>query len=184
MLAKQMYDFRNTLREEGIIFCYSGYMTEEVLSGIGNALRRKLELEETDRGKAKAVFSVFVEQVQNVIRYSAEREPSEPLENEDDLRYGVLTVGMRDDRFFIACGNLVEQNDVDRLGACLAHIQSLDKDELKSLYKETLRGEVPKGSKGAGVGFIDIARRADQGFEFDFTELDDHRSYFCLKAYI
>lgn len=184
MLAREMYDFRNTLREKGILFCYSGYMTEEVLSGIGNALRRKLELEDTDRGNAKSVFSVFVEQVQNVIRYSAEREPPHGEEKEDDLRYGVLTVGKLDDQFFISCGNLVEQKDVERLQTSLGHIQSLDKEELKSLYKETLRGEVPEGSKGAGVGFIDIARRADQGFEFEFTELDDERSYFCLKAYI
>ena len=157
MLAREMYDFRNTLREKGILFCYSGYMTEEVLSGIGNALRRKLELEKTDRKTAKSVFSIFVEQVQNVIRYSAEREPPGSVENKDDLRSGVLTVGWQNDRFFISCGNLVEQRDVERLETSLTYIQSLDKDALKTLYKETLRGEVPVGSKGAGVGFIDIA---------------------------
>jgi hypothetical protein len=184
MLAREMYDFRNTLREKGILFCYSGYMTEEVLSGIGNALKRKLELEDADRNTVKSVFSVFVEQVQNVIRYSAEREPPDGDGSAGDLRYGVLTVGSQNDRYFISCGNLVEQRDVERLESSLTHIQSLDKDGLKSLYKETLRGVVPEGSKGAGVGFIDIARRAEHGFEFDFTELDDERSYFCLKAYI
>ncbi|MBT3764340.1 MAG: hypothetical protein HOB79_12410 [Rhodospirillaceae bacterium] len=45
MLAKETYDFRGYLQEKGIIFCYSGYITEDVLTGIGNAVKTKLEHE-------------------------------------------------------------------------------------------------------------------------------------------
>ena len=184
MLAKDMYDFRGYLQERGIIFCYSGYMTEEVLTGIGNAIRKKLELEDADRRTTKGLFSVFVEQVQNVIRYSAEGEPKDQADTPMDLRYGVLTVGKVDGKYFVSCGNLIRRADVDRLDANLGHIQNLDKDGLKALYKETLKGDTPEGSKGAGVGFIDIARRAENGFDYDFARVDDDFSYFCLKAYI
>ncbi len=184
MLAEKMYEFRDYLHEQGIVFCYSGYMTEAVLTGIGNAVKRKLEIEEADRKTAMGVFSVFVEQVQNVIRYSAEREPPVPRGSIKELRYGVLTVGRMDGRYFVACGNLIRNEDLDRLDAQLKHIQALDRDGLKALYKETLKGEVPEGSKGAGVGFIDIARRATHGFEFDFKGVDDDYSFFCLRAYV
>ncbi len=184
MLAKDMYDFRGYLQEGGIIFCYSGYVTEEVLTGIGSALKRKLELEDTDRRTTKGLFSVFVEQVQNVIRYSAEGEPKDQADMSMDLLYGVLTVGKVDGKYFVSCGNLVRKSDVNRLDASLDHIQKLDKDGLKALYKKTLKGETPEGSKGAGVGFIDIARRAENGFDYDFARVDDDFSYFCLKAYI
>ena len=184
MLAQELYKFRDYLHEQGIVFCYSGFMTESVLTGIGNAVKRKLEIEEADRQTAKGVFSVFVEQVQNVIRYSAEREPPVPAVSANELRYGVLTVGRTEDRYFVSCGNLIRNDDLDRLDAQLHHIQTLDKDGLKALYKETLKGEVPEGSKGAGVGFIDIARRATHGFEFDFTKVDDSHSFFCLRAYV
>lgn len=184
MLAKQTYDFRGYLQEQGIIFCYSGYMTEGVLTGIGNAIKRKLEIEDADKRTSKGLFSIFVEQVQNVIRYSAEGAPERAEDDAMELRYGVLTVGKMDDNYFVSCGNLIRNTDVERLSASLDHIKALDKEGLKNLYKETLRGETPKGSKGAGVGFIDIARRAEHGFEFDFAELDDEFSYFCLKAYL
>ena len=184
MLAKEMYDFRDYLKNEGIIFCYSGYMTEEVLSGIGQTIKKKLELVEADRNTARGVFSVFVEQVQNVIRYSAERQEGIVDEKLDEIRYGVLTVGQKDDQYFVSCGNLVENRDVERLQTSLKHIQELDKDGLRALYKETLKGETPEGSKGAGVGFIDIARRATKGFEYDFMNMDGDHSYFCLKAYV
>ena len=90
MLATDMYQFRNYLRETGIIFCYSGYMTEDILVGIGSAIKKKLTMDEEDRQTAKAVFSVFVEQVQNVIRYSAEKETKDDM---TELRYGVLKIG-------------------------------------------------------------------------------------------
>ncbi len=184
MLAEEMYEFRGQLKERGIIFCYSGYMTEDVLAGIGSAIRRKLEIEEADRRTAKILFSVFVEQVQNVIRYSAEGEPPNVPPGDFDLRYGVLTVGIQDDMYFVACGNLVKNADVDPLGAALSHIKALSKEELKVLYREKLKDGPPEGSKGAGVGFIEIARRADNGFDFDFAPMNDEFSYFCLKAYI
>ncbi len=188
MLAKEMYDFRGYLQEKGIIFCYSGYMTEEVLSGIGSAIKKKLDLENTEKNISKGLFSIFVEQVQNVIRYSAERVPEAKKEIQNDegsteLRYGVLTVGKGDELYFVSCGNLIMQPDVERLGASLNHIQHLDKEGLKQLYKKTLKGQTPEGSKGAGVGFIDIARRAKQ-FDYDFIRVDDDHSYFCMKAYV
>lgn len=184
MLAKEMYDFRGQLQEKGIIFCYSGYMTEEILSGIGNAVKKKLEHEDADKKTSKGLFSIFVEQVQNVIRYSAEVSPQEEGERKQDLRYGALTVGKEEGEYFISCCNLIQQKDVDRLGSALDNIKGLDADGLKSLYKETLKGETPEGSKGAGVGFIDIARRASRGFEFDFFKVDEGHSYFCLKAHV
>ncbi|SCA54765.1 conserved hypothetical protein [Candidatus Terasakiella magnetica] len=184
MLANEMYEFRNLLAEKGIIFCYSGYMTEDVLSGIGQAIRMKLELEEADKKVARSVFSLFVEQVQNVIRYSAEKEEFMSGDVQKELRFGVLSVGYADGSFFVSCSNLIEDKDVRRLGNNLKHIQELDAPGLKKLYKETLRGDTPDGSKGAGVGFIDIARRAQKGFEFDFMPVDNDRSYFSIKAYV
>lgn len=181
MLATDMYKFRNYLRETGIIFCYSGYMTEDVLVGLGKAIKQKLSMDEEDKQTAKAVFSIFVEQVQNVIRYSAERESKD---NATELRYGVLTVGRKDDRVFVTCGNVIKNSDRDRLRTNLSEIQQMDRKELKQLWKDTLRGETPDGSKGAGVGFIDIARQARQGFEFDFSDVDEAFSFFTLKAYI
>lgn len=183
MLAEQMYEFRGYLQERGIIFCYSGYITEEVLTGIGHAIKKKLELENTEKNISRGLFSIFVEQVQNVIRYSAETITGDGTESEKELRYGVLTVGKNDDTYFVSCCNLIMQTDVDRLGASLNHIQNLDKKGLKTLYKEILKGDTPEGSKGAGVGFIDIARRATD-FEYDFMKVDDDHSYFCLKAYL
>ncbi|MBF0482302.1 MAG: hypothetical protein HQK81_02040 [Desulfovibrionaceae bacterium] len=179
MLAEEMYALRQVLSRNGIGYCYSGCMTEEILLGIGNAIRRHMQAREADAKTSRSVFAVFVEQVQNVIRYSAEKlDGGGPPE----MPFGILAVGDLDGDIFVSCGNLVAAADVPRLRANLETIRGLDKQGLKSLHKDVLRGDVPEGSKGAGVGFIDIARRATRGIEFDFTPVDEASSFFTLKA--
>lgn len=179
MLASEMYDLREALGQQGITFCYSGYMTESILLGIGSAIKTQMEIGDADAKLTKGVFAVFVEQVQNVIRYSAEKISKTDA---SELRYGILTVGTKDDMPYVACGNMIEVKDAERLRDSLTHIKGLDRDGLKALWKETLRGETPAGSKGAGVGFIDIARNARNGIDFDFRKVDDDHCFFTLKA--
>jgi len=182
MQAKDIMQLRDSLMRGGVLFCYCGYVTEEVLTSIGDAIRDKLALENTEQQVARGLFSVFVEQVQNIIRYSAEKEEGALADRSVELRHGVLAVGQSDGGYYVSCGNAIANKDVARLRDGLTHLQTLEKKELKALHKEILKGKTPEGSKGAGVGFIDIARLATRGIEFDFMELDEHLSYFVLKA--
>lgn len=183
-LAEEMFDFRRLLREKGVIFSYKGFITEEILTGIAKALRQKLEIDGADRRKRRRLFSIFIEQVQNIIRYSAEYQVNETSEDAIDLRYGLIAIGEQSGTHFVACCNVINHGDAVRLNEALSHIRGLDAEALKSLYKEALRGETPEGSKGAGVGFIEIARQASSGFEFDFKDIDDSHAYFCIKAHV
>ena len=181
MLAKELYDFRAVMRAKGIMFAYSGYVTEPVLSGVGEALKQKLSIEDADTKTVRSVFAIFVEQMQNIIRYSAEKAQGgeeAPLE----LRFGVLTIGQDEGSYVVHGGNLVERADVERIEERLSAIRAMDKAQLKAAYKEQLKVGPDEYSKGAGIGFIEIARRASKPIEFDFMEVDDEHAFFALKA--
>ena len=188
MLATNLLELRTTLREAGIILSYCGYVTEPVLSGVGEALKQKLAIEDMDAKTARSVFAVFVEQMQNIIRYSAEKEPPTPSDGTPpplhEIRYGILTIGRSARGFVVKAGNLVERDDVPPLRAKLEHIRTADRATLKQLYKETLKAEPSVSSKGAGVGFIEIARRASQPIAFDFVTIDERFDFFALEAEI
>ena len=189
MLASQLMDLRGMLHGQGVIFAYSGYVTELVLSGVGEALKQKLTIDDADTKTLRSVFAVFVEQMQNIIRYSAEKEqmslPPAAADNAlKEIRYGILTIGREGHDYMVCAGNLVQRADVPRLHARLSRIREMSKDELKALYKEQLRAEPEEGSKGAGLGFMEIARRASKPIEFDFTNVDEVYSFFALKATI
>lgn len=186
MLAQDLFDLRSNLRKRGIIFAYSGYVTEAVLSGVGEAVKQKLTLDDADTKTLRSVFAVFVEQMQNMIRYSAEKV--EKCEGDDcppkEIRYGILTIGQEGDDYVVHGGNLVDRSDVERLRAKLLRVQGMNKDELKVLYKEQLKAPADEGSKGAGLGFTEIARRASKPIEFDFTDVDGNHAFFALKVCI
>jgi hypothetical protein len=184
MRATELFKLKSELTQEGVIFLYCGYMTENVLEGIGAALRTKLALDQTERRIAKSLFSIFVEQVQNVVRYSAEREFKNNEEQKPELRYGILSIGRDRTGYFVACGNAIHEGDVGRVRSGLEEIQQLDHDQLMALYMQTLKGSVPEGSKGAGVGLLDIARLATGGLTFDFTAIDNGLSFFTIKAHL
>ncbi|WP_222424072.1 SiaB family protein kinase, partial [Desulfamplus magnetovallimortis] len=148
---------------------------------IGDAIKQTLMINEADKKTSKNAFSVFVEQVQNVIRYSAQRGV---LEQEKEVSYGILTLGKEGSKTYIDCGNQIDVKDVERIKKSLEKIKTLDRKELKSLYKTILKGETPEGSKGAGVGFIEVALRAKNGFDYDFVEIDTDTYFFSLKAYV
>lgn len=181
MLAQELHSFRALLRKNGIMFAYSGYVSEAVLSGVGEALKQKLSTEDADTKTIRSVFAIFVEQMQNIIRYSAEGDEKAA---DFELRYGVLTVGTLDGQYEVQAGNLILARDRERLLTRLSDISAMDKDQLKTAYKERLRAGPDDTSKGAGVGFIEIARRASAPLSYDFLDIDAEHAFFALKASI
>jgi hypothetical protein len=183
MLAEEYLSFNHVLEQKGIIFSFSGYVSEGILFALGDALKQKMAIEETDANITKRVFSVFVEQVQNIIRYSADRLSGD-IGRMVELSSGVIAVGQEQGKFFVVCANKVRNDDRSRLQERLEHLKGLDKDEIKAFYKEKLREDPEVESKGASIGLIEIARRASAPIDFDFVQVNDAYSFFCLKAYI
>ncbi len=183
MLVQEYYGFQQDLNRKGIVFSFTGYVSEGILFALGEALKQKMVLDETDSNVTKRVFSVFVEQVQNIIRYSADRLEGE-VGRKIELSSGMIAVGREAERFFVVCGNIVRHEDVGVLRERLEKLSTMDKDALKAYYKEKLKEPEEEQSKGASIGLIEIARRASEPISFDFMEVDPGHAYFCLKAYI
>jgi hypothetical protein len=193
MDANSFLNFRRELSSRGIVFSYSGYLNDDILTGIGNALRTKLALDHTDAKISRGIFSAFVEQVQNVIRYSAESrgpeldEDGEPVDDPylQEIRYGLVAIGDHPDGVrFVTCGNMIETQHVPRIRDALESIRGLDRKELTKLMREQLKDGPPEGSKGAGVGFISIAREANGRWEYDILPTDDaNYCFFCFEAH-
>jgi len=194
---------RQQLESRGIVFSYCGYLNENILSGIGNALQSKMAIEQTDQKISRGIFSTFVEQVQNVIRYSeekigpeerkaqelaaaaAEGRDANPVLDDGELRYGTIAIGEKPDGTrFVTCANMVLNENVARITESLESIRGLNRKELTHLMREHLKQGPPVGSKGAGVGFISIAREANGNWEYDMVPLTDSQyTFFCLEAY-
>ena len=183
MDTKYFYNLQKSLKEQNIMFCYSGYVTERILSAIGETIKKKLAIEETELGKTKKVFSIFVEGVQNVIRYSAESLGPED-QDESEVRYGLVTIGQDPKGISVQCGNLIYNKDVQKMKERVNQVEGKDKDQLKKLYKQKMMEGPEEGSKGASLGLVEMARRSGYPIEFAFEEINQEHTFFCIKAIV
>ena len=169
----QSQDFHKLLEQRRTFFCYSGLLSEDVLSTFSGIVREQMSEMEDDAEITKRVFGIFVEQAQNLIRYSKDRIAEGGT--------GTVAISRAEDGFLIEAINPMDHENAEGLQKNLNELKAMDSKELRKAYKQRLREGPPEGSKGAGLGFIEMARKADR-FEFDFvgsTEL-----LFVFKVWI
>ncbi len=65
------------------------------------------------------------------------------------------------------------------------HLNSLDKKELRKFHRERLHAENDNPeSKGAGLGLIEIARRATAPITYNFEPINEDLVYFTMYVEI
>ena len=138
---------------------------------------------DVDTSTILKVFSVLVEQSQNIIHHSAD-SLSEKNDSEVKLMFGTIAVGYGKEKYFVLGGNKIKNSQIDSLQEKLLHLQSLDKTALKELYKKQRKSELEAPEKGTRLGLIELARKASDPLEFDFEQIDDEYSFFSLKTSI
>jgi hypothetical protein len=183
MLAADHYRMKMESNQHGIIFSFNGFISEGILFALGDALKKKMSMDDTDVSTMKRVFSVFIEQAQNIIRYSAETLVQGGRED-SRLSSGLITVGFEEGRFFVVCGNLLRRPEAPALQARLEKIRGLDPAGIKAFYLERIKDPLESASKGANLGLIEIARRASAPIQYDFIDIDEENSFYCMKVFI
>ncbi len=177
MNISRLLELKSGLEVEGIKICYVGPVSQGILQEIGESVKSSIETG-VDSSIGEKVFSVFVEQVQNIMKYSSEIEK---VENDTEIRSGISIIGEMKGKVYCATGNKVTNEIVTNISEKLDKLKTMDKSELKTLYKEKMRKGPDPGSKGAGLGFIEMARRSSEPLEYHISKLDENHSFFALK---
>ncbi len=179
-MLENLYEFRQELLSYNLIFAYNGPLSHQLMVEIGDTLKTKLQLDEISKSAITKIFSILIEKTQNIIHYSAEKISKK----ENMLSMGSIAVGFKDNHYFVICGNLIENKHTYPLEAKLSKLQKMDKNEIKQYYKEQRKRDVDDRSKGAGLGLIEMARKAGSPIEFYFRPVDSKFTFFSVKTTI
>lgn len=185
-IAEKYGSFFHLARQHQVIFYYVGYFSQNIVAGMAEAVKLQLEVAGVAGPTRRKLFSSFVEMAQNIIHYSADTL-TPPRQDNGELRHGAVCIRREDDgRFVLLCANPIEQAVGDELRTKLDALRRMTIDEIKQAYRENLLKETPEGSKGAGLGFLTVARDAREPLEFDFdpAQAVDGLPVFYLKAAI
>ncbi len=177
-----LLQFKKQLNAKGIMMAYAGPVTHGIVEGMAEMIKHKLKLESTPV-ITKKVFAIFIEGIQNIMNHSAERKG---LEANMEIKSGITLMGKEGEgnKYYVMAGNLIENKQKEELISQLEKIKGLNKEELKKLYKEQIRKDLDLESRTAGLGLIDIARKASEPLEYTIQDVDDLYSFFFIKVII
>lgn len=185
-LADSYRGFFDIAQRHNVIFYYVGYFSQTIIASMTEAVKLQLEVAGVPGPIRRRLFSSFVEMAQNIVHYSADTL-TPPSQNEREMRHGSVCIKKESEgRFLLLCANAIDGHVIDELRPKLDALHRMTVEEIKQAYKAILRAEVPEGSKGAGMGFLTVARDASEPLEFEFQQPDakNKTAVFYLKATI
>jgi hypothetical protein len=158
---------------------YVGEFTQEITKSVLAMAEKNMETLNEDTNIKKKVFNVMVECMQNICKHSDEFTPDNTIFNT-----AIFMIGKENNEYKVCTGNVIYNDRVEGLKSKLDQINSLDKDGLKELYKSALSSSELSDKGGAGLGFIDMARKSGQKLEYGFNKIDDSLSFFNFQTKI
>ena len=173
---KKYYQF---ISEHDIIISYRGIVDGEAIASIIKLVEKRLLLSKETLKIRKKVINVLVESLQNILHYFEE----ESLEI-GYVEQSFMTILKQKDKYVIFTGNLLSVQRAKSLKKRIDNVNSMGQDDLHSLYMSVL--ETPKVhiTRGAGLGFLDMAKRTENKIKYDFQYFNEQYMLFILELVI
>ena len=173
-----LLSLQQTFNQQRIMLCFNGPLTKSLIEEIGNALRNYLQRENLTASSSVDVFAAYIELTQNIRHYAASK-------GWEESAAAATVVVARDatGRHIVSAGNLLDAADGPALVERINVLATMDKVQLKAKYKETLRMPRAAGTlSGAGLGLIDMARKASEPLACSLRTLDDGKAFISLRV--
>jgi hypothetical protein len=165
------------LEEDGIIFLtYGGLFTQSLIAGMTEALEREAEVHDLTMKLSNNIFVVFIELAQNILNYSKKAQDTVLFDPK-----GLIYVGRKNDHYHVCSQNMISEEDKEKLVSKLEMIKHASKEEIRQRYREVRKSGAESHDKGSGLGFLEIAKKAEK-IDYLFTPLSDGKVLFKFCA--
>lgn len=174
-----VFDLHQIMVSRRLLLVYEGEFTQEITKSVLAMAERNMDSLGEDSNVKRKVFNVMVECLQNIVKHADVK-----ANNGELARSAIFILGREGDDYAIISGNPIRGERIRYLQNRLDQINNLDKEGLKNLYKEIIKNGELSDKGGAGLGFVDMARKSGQALTYQFSELGNGIHFFTLKATI
>ena len=164
------------MAENSIYLIWSGHITPDVGKEVISFTETKLAEDDIEANQRRRVFSILVEIIENVAKYSPGREA------EEKFGMPVALIRLDNKTYSLTTGNLILNNRVDHLKEKLDLINTHDKMGLKELFRKSLSGQSETIEGTGNMGLIDMARKSGSKLVYEFEVFNDLYSYYTLTV--
>jgi len=175
-----VYDFYLKMKKNNINLAYEGEITHQITKAFTSLTENNMIRDEDYSSVQKKVFHVMVECLQNISKHA---DNQFNFVTSKDGR-GIFMVSKDEKEYNVTTGNVVKNDKIEELRTMLERVNNLSKEELNQLYKQKIKEGRLSEKGGAGLGFIDIARKTGQKLVYSFLKIDEEKSFFVLTTTI
>ena len=160
-----------------VFFAFSGLMSEEVINIFINGIEAQLTKISENNSKAMNILVIFVEVMQNVIKYQKNH-----LQEDYDSLYVIVVQDLQSGQLVVQACNLIATADKKKVSEKIDYVNGLDKDGLRQAYRSLRKAGDLVHDKGAGLGFLEIRKLASKSLEYQFKSRDDKYERFLFQV--
>lgn len=172
----KLYEYYKELANDRLSFIFNGDVSDDITDGIIRITEYNVNNFEALAKLSRRISFIMVECFQNVVRHGVKVD-----EEEADKSSGLFAARLRGDANYVSSINLIDAEEVALLSNKLNQLNDIEKDKLKALYLEVLNNDELSAKGGAGLGLIQLARKAGQPISYDFENIDEDLSNFYLS---
>jgi hypothetical protein len=152
-----------------------GALSNQLVISSINLIEQHLAVDHSFKKLRHKLSFLMIESFQNILRYG-----DEPSNKDLIYRKEMFMVRNIGGNFYIGSANLIENRKIDFVKSKLIEVNDLNVVDLHLLYRKILTNNRFTDAGGAGLGFIEMARKTNQKLQFDFIKIDEEYSYFYL----
>jgi hypothetical protein len=174
--GKAITQFERLMEENNVNMIWCGHISSDVGKEVLSFTEARLSEEDVESVLRKRVFSILVELLDNVAKYS----PG----NEAESMFGmpVVMIKLTDRAYSLTTGNLILNSHVHHLKEKIDIINKYDKEGLKEFFIKSLADQTVNSDSTGNMGLIDMARKSGSRLEYQFEKLNDLYSYYIVTV--
>jgi hypothetical protein len=165
------------MAENNVYLAWSGSISPDVGKEVLYFNEAKLAEEEKESGIRRRVFSVLVEILENVSKYT-------PAGKDAEREFGMPVILIRLDGkvYSLTTGNLILNTAVKQVKKKIDAINSYDRTGLKEFFRKSLLRQTDKTDSTGNMGLIHMARKSGGKLIYVFEKVNEKYSYFTLTV--
>ena len=174
--GKAVAQLERMMAENNVYLIWSGQITPDVEKEVLSFTETKLTEDEIKSGVRRRVFSILVEIIENVARFSPGSVP------EEKFGMPVAMIRFENKVYSVTTGNLILNTRIAQLKEKIDTINKYDRAGLKAFFRKSLSEQISGSESTGNMGLIEMARKSGNKLDYEFERINDIYSYYTLTV--
>lgn len=166
-------EFYHLMKKNNVIMVYEGEFSQDITKSFLSMTESNFQTAQVNETTIKKVYNIMMEALQNICKHEFKVQDSD-----SEKTKSLFIISENSNEYQIITGNAIQNTVITTIKERIEKVNSLDQDGLKALYKEARLNSTISEVGGAGLGFIDIARKSGNKISYHFAPVNNTLFYF------